>query len=202
MWYLSHEVLPPNRLVFWVRRLLMCLNINFYLIIHVLQATDAGNGKWHGSVGGIVCAPIDKVWTLVSQTKRLPEWMPMIERCTTLTGDEDEPGYVRLLSGFMFPQQDGDRSWIKERLVSLDSSSHSYVYKMEASNVGLDGSVNSLKLVDYGDESTLIHWSFEINPLEDVSKESIVDYLGFLYKSCINRIEGAIETASRNVSPA
>ncbi|KAJ1426409.1 START-like domain superfamily [Sesbania bispinosa] len=166
------------------------------------MAIKVGNDKWHGSVGGIVCAPIEKVWTLISQTKRLPEWMPMVERCTGLDGDEDEPGYVRLVSGFMFPQEDGERTWIKERLVSLDSSSYSYVYRMEASNVGLDGSVNSLKLVDYGDESTLINWSFEINPLEDVSEDSIVDYLGFLYKSCINKIEGAIEAASRNVSPA
>ncbi|KAF7816359.1 Lachrymatory-factor synthase [Senna tora] len=169
------------------------------------MSMDAGVGdaKWHGSVGGIVCAPIDKVWSVVYQTRRLSEWMPMVETCTGLAGDEDELGYVRLVSGFMFPQQDGDRSWIKEKLVSLDSSSHSYVYRMEASNVGLDGSVNSLKLVNYGDDSTLIHWSFEINPLEDVCKDSIVDYLGFLYKSCINRIEGAIEAAaSRNVLAA
>jgi hypothetical protein len=33
-------------------------------LIHVLQALEAGNGKWHGSVSGIICAPIDKVWTI------------------------------------------------------------------------------------------------------------------------------------------
>lgn len=119
----------------------------------------------------------------------------MVERCTDLTGDEGVPGYVRLVSGFMFPRDDGERSWIKERLVSMDSSSHSYVYKMEASNVGLDGSVNSVKLVDYGDDSTLVNWSFEIDPVEGTSEESIIDYLGFLYKSCINRIGGAIEAS-------
>nr|XP_012568549.1 uncharacterized protein LOC101491193 [Cicer arietinum] len=161
------------------------------------MAIELGNGKWHGSVSGIVCAPIEKVWTIVSQTKNLPQWMPMVEKYTTLSGDEDKQGYVRLVSGFMFPQQDGERSWIKERLISLDSSSYSYVYKMEASNVGLDGSLNSLKLVDYGDdESTLIHWSFEINPLQDVYENSLVDYLGFIYKSCINKIESAIVAAS------
>ncbi|MED6136764.1 hypothetical protein PIB30_058911 [Stylosanthes scabra] len=158
---------------------------------------DVGNGKWHGSISGIICAPIDKVWSLVSQSKRLAEWMPMVERCTTLAGNEDEPGHVRLVSGFMFPQQDGDRSWIKETLVSMDSSAHSYVYRMEACNVGLDGSINSLRLVEYMDDSSLINWSFEINPLEDASEDIIVDYLGFVYKSCINRIEGAIEAASR-----
>ncbi|KAJ7959696.1 Polyketide cyclase/dehydrase [Quillaja saponaria] len=88
---------------------------------------DVGNHKWHGSVGGIVDEPIDKVWSMVSQTERLPEWMPMVERCTDLNGDEGKPGYVRIISGFMFPQQDGERSWIKEKLVSLDSSSYSFV---------------------------------------------------------------------------
>uniref|UniRef100_A0A2C9VKS8 Bet v I/Major latex protein domain-containing protein n=1 Tax=Manihot esculenta TaxID=3983 RepID=A0A2C9VKS8_MANES len=166
-------------------------------ILHLQQELEGAEAKWHGSVGGIVDAPIDKVWTIVSETKRLSEWMPMVERCTDLEGDEGVPGYIRLVSGFMFPQQDGERSWIKERLVSMDFTSHSYVYKMEASNVGLDGSVNTLRLVDYGDDSTLVNWSFEISPLEGSSEENIIDYLGFLYKSCINRIEGAIEAASK-----
>ncbi|KAI4299454.1 hypothetical protein L6164_032914 [Bauhinia variegata] len=166
------------------------------------MASGVDKDKWRGSVGGIVGAPVDQVWAMVSQTKRLSEWMPMVERCTALSGEEDKPGFVRLVSGFLFPQKDGDRTWIKERLVTLDSSSFSYVYRMEASNVGLDGSVNSLKLADYGDDSTLVHWSFEINPLEDVCEDSIVDYLGFLYKSCINRIEAAIKAASTNVSAA
>lgn len=118
--------------------------------------------------------------------------MPMVERCTDLAGEEGIPGYVRLVSGFMFPQKDGDRSWIKEKLISMDISSHSYVYKMEASNVGLDGSTNSLKLFDYEDNTTLVNWTFEINPLEGASEDTIMDYLGFLYKSCINRIKYAI----------
>lgn len=86
---------------------------------------EMGNGV--GSVGGIVVAPIDKVWTMVSQTKKLPIWMQMVEQCSDLVGEEGMLGYVRLVSGFMFPQQDGERSWIKGRLVSMDSSSHSFV---------------------------------------------------------------------------
>ncbi|KAK9913684.1 hypothetical protein M0R45_037494 [Rubus argutus] len=168
-------------------------------ISHFLQASKARSEKWRGSVGGIVEAPIEKVWSMVSQTKRLTEWMPMVERCTALAGDEGVPGYVRLVSGFMFPQDDGERSWIKEKLVSIDPSQHKYVYKLEASNVGLDGSVNSVKLVDYGNDSTLFDWSFELNPLQGTCEDSIIDYLGFLYKSCINRIEAAIEAAPKKV---
>lgn len=47
---------------------------------------------------------------------------------------------------------------IKERLVSMDSTSHNYVYRMEASNVVLDGSINTLNLFDYWDDSTLVNW--------------------------------------------
>ncbi|XP_028792774.1 uncharacterized protein LOC114748511 [Neltuma alba] len=174
--------------------------LDFYL--DEVEDVGVGDGKWHGSVRGMVCAPLDKVWAVVCQTKRLPEWMPMVERCTGLAGVEDELGYVRLVSGSMFPQPDGERSWIKERLVSLDSSSHSYVYRMEASSVGLDGSVNSLNLADCGFGSTLVHWSFEKNPLRDACEDSIIDYLGFLYKSCINRIEGATEAESKYAPPS
>ncbi|KAL5096842.1 hypothetical protein RYX36_001169, partial [Vicia faba] len=93
------------------------------------------------------------------------------------------------------------KTWVVVMRLHVTACEGRKCYRMEASNVGLDGSVNSLKLVDYGDESTLIQWSFEINPLEDVSENNLVDYLGFLYKSCINKIEGAVEAASRNVSP-
>nr|XP_010923247.1 uncharacterized protein LOC105046377 [Elaeis guineensis] len=123
--------------------------------------------------------------------------MPMVENCTRLDGEEGVPGYVRLVSGFMFPQDDGERSWIKERLVLMDPASFSYVYRLEASNVGLDGSVNSLQLVDYGEETTLVDWSFEIDPVQGAQEETIIYYLAFLYKSCINRIEGAIDRASK-----
>ncbi|KAM0953413.1 putative polyketide cyclase/dehydrase, START-like domain superfamily [Dioscorea sansibarensis] len=150
------------------------------------------NTKWHGSAGGLVCAPIEQVWTVVSQSSRLCDWMPMVEKCTRLSGEEGVAGYVRLVSGFMFPQDDGDRSWIKERLLLMDTASFNYIYRMEASNVGLDGSVNSLQLIDFGDDSTLVKWSFEIDAVEGASEETLIDYLGFLYKSCINRIEGAI----------
>ncbi|CAI9091637.1 OLC1v1026710C1 [Oldenlandia corymbosa var. corymbosa] len=154
-----------------------------------MPKSESGKAKkWRGSVGGVVDVPIDKVWTIVSKSRRLHEWMPMVERCTDLGGEEGVPGYVRLVSGFMFPQEHGDRSWIKEKLVSMDTSNYRYVYKMEASNVGLDGSVNSLRLVDYGDDSTLIDWSFEIDPVAGASEEYTIDYLAFLYKSCIYRI--------------
>ncbi|KAK1270212.1 hypothetical protein QJS04_geneDACA007593 [Acorus gramineus] len=124
--------------------------------------------------------------------------MPMVENCTSLSGEEGVPGYIRLVLGFMFPQEDGQRSWIKERLVFMDRNCYSYSYCLESSNVGLDGLVNTLKLTDYGEGSTLVDWLFEVTPVVGLSEEAVVDYLVFLYKSCINRIEGAIQIASKD----
>nr|GMD00468.1 Polyketide cyclase/dehydrase [Ipomoea batatas] len=153
------------------------------------------NRKWQGSVGGIVEAPIEEVWKMVSKSSKLCEWMPMVERCTDLAGEDGVPGHTRLVSGFMFPQEDGERSWIKEKLVFMDAESHSYSYRMEASNVGLDGSVNLVKVLEYDEGSTLVEWRFEMDPLEGSSEDTIMDFLGFLYKSCIHRIKGAIEVS-------
>lgn len=135
----------------------------------------------YGSGDGIVETPIKKVWDMVLQTSRLPEWISMVDQGTDLVGEQNVPGYIRLVSDFMFPQDNGDRSWIKERLMSMDTSSHMYVYKMEANNVGLDESVNTLKLLDYGDDSTLVDWAFELSPIEESCEENLIDHLGFLF---------------------
>ncbi|KAJ6322679.1 hypothetical protein OIU77_012509 [Salix suchowensis] len=86
---------------------------------------EAGVVKWLGSVGGIVDAPMDRVWTM---------------ECAV----SDSCSLNKMVT---------DR--IKERLVSMDSTSHNYVYRMEASNVGLDGLINTLNPVDYWDEDAL-----------------------------------------------
>ncbi|KAK6145459.1 hypothetical protein DH2020_022279 [Rehmannia glutinosa] len=57
----------------------------------------------------------------------------------------------------------------------MDPSSHDYIYRMEASNVGLDGSLNSVKLICYGDDSTLVDRRFEINPVEALSYTTCVE---------------------------
>ncbi|XP_051121827.1 uncharacterized protein LOC127245143 [Andrographis paniculata] len=162
-----------------------------------LKINKVGNSKWHGSVQAIVNAPIEKVWSIVSHSSRLHEWMPMVEKCTSVSGQEGIPGYVRLVSGLMFPQKDRGMSWIKERLILIDPLLHTYTFQMEESNIGLDGSLNSLKLIDYGDGTTLVDWKYDIDPANGMSKDNIIDYLGYLYKSCINRIEGALKASSK-----
>jgi len=119
-------------------------------------------GKWRGTASGVVSAPVDRVWELVSATSRLREWMPMVESCTAVAGDEGVPGYVRLVrGGLMFPQQlqqQASSSWVRERLVAMDHASRSH----EDSNVGLAGSRNTISLFDYGGDggATLVVWSF------------------------------------------
>ncbi|XP_066389285.1 lachrymatory-factor synthase-like [Miscanthus floridulus] len=151
-------------------------------------------GKWRGTASGVVSAPVDRVWELVSATSRLREWMPMVESCTAVAGDEGVPGYVRLVrGGLMFPQQlqqQASSSWVRERLVAMDHASRSYTYLMEDSNVGLAGSRNTISLFDYGGDggATLVVWSFEMEPVDGANQDALLDYLRILYKSCIDTI--------------
>lgn len=148
-------------------------------------------GKWRGTASGVVSAPVDRVWELVSATCRLREWMPMVESCTAVAGDEGVPGYVRLVrGGLMFPQQlqqQASSSWVRERLVAMDHASRSYTYLMEDGNVGLAGSRNTISLFDYGG-ATLVVWGFEMEPVDGANQDALLDYLRILYKSCIDTI--------------
>lgn len=171
----------------------------------VEKVVTAGNVKWCGTASGVVSAPVGRVWELVSATSRLREWMPMVESCTAVAGDEGVPGYVRLVSGgLMFPQQllqssdhQQPSSWIRERLVAMDHASRSYTYIMEDGNVGLAGSRNTISVFDYGgDGTTLVVWSFEVEPVDGANQDALLDYLSILYKSCIHNIPWAARRAS------
>jgi carbon monoxide dehydrogenase subunit G len=153
------------------------------------QSDEAASKAWRGAASGVVSAPVARVWELVSSTSRLREWMPMVESCTAVAGDEDVPGYVRLVrGGLMFPQQQQGSSWVRERLVAMDHTARSYTYLMEDGNVGLAGSRNTISLLDYGGGATLVVWSFEMEPVDDANQDALLDYLRILYKSCIDTI--------------
>ncbi|KAL6647610.1 hypothetical protein ACP70R_015047 [Stipagrostis hirtigluma subsp. patula] len=163
-------------------------------------APAAKEEKWRGTASGVVSAPVAAVWELVSSTSRLREWMPMVESCAAVAGEEGAPGYVRLVTGgLMFPQQlqasssspaPAATSWVRERLVAVDHAARSYTYEMEDGNVGVSGSRNTVSLFDYGDgeSATLVVWSFEIDPVDGANRDALLDYLRILYKSCIHNI--------------
>ncbi|KAL6880431.1 hypothetical protein ACP4OV_011996 [Aristida adscensionis] len=152
--------------------------------------------KWRGTASGVVSAPVARVWAVVSSTSRLREWMPMVESCAAVAGEEGAPGHVRVVTGgLMFPQQASPASWVRERLVAVDHAARSYTYQMEDGNVGLAGSRNTVSLFPYGgaggageEEATLVVWSFEIDPVDGANKDALLDYLRILYKYCIDAI--------------
>ncbi|TVU40105.1 hypothetical protein EJB05_13554, partial [Eragrostis curvula] len=161
--------------------------------------------KWRGTASGVVSAPADCVWALVSATSRLREWMPMVDSCATVAGDEGSHGHVRLVSGgLVFPQQQRPSSaapgsddqppssWVRERLVAVDHAARTYTYEMEDGNVGLAGSRNTISVFDYGSDgeeaATLVVWNFEVDAVDGANQDALLDYLRILYKSCIDAI--------------
>ncbi|GLJ41879.1 hypothetical protein SUGI_0867190 [Cryptomeria japonica] len=151
------------------------------------------SSKWHGSIQGIVEAPLNLVWKMISQSNKLPEWMPMVEQCNVVEGKDGEIGYVREIIGDMFPQIDGNKSWIKEKLSQIDPKNYTYTYTMESSNVGLEGYTNTIQLLNFGERTTLVLWRFEVSPVVGSSQDNLIEYLGFLYKSSIKKLEMVVK---------
>ncbi|KAH9324685.1 hypothetical protein KI387_004863, partial [Taxus chinensis] len=166
----------------------------FKIVLKTSKMNSLISPKWHGSIQGIVEAPLNLVWEMISQSNKLSKWMPMVEQCKSVEGKDGEFGYVREVIGDMFPQPDGSKSWIKEKLSQMDPRNHTYTYIMESSNVGLEGYTNTIQLLKFGEGTTLVLWCFEVNPLMGSSQESITDYLGFLYKSSIRKLDMVVQS--------
>lgn len=160
---------------------------------------ESGEEKWVGRVNAVVEAPLERVWALASDACGISKWMPMVEECSLLQGEPGVPGFVRFLQGTMFPHPGGETSWIQEKLLLMDSLHYKYAYSMEDGNIGLSGYINRVQFFDFGEGTTLVQWDYEVDPVIGSKEEAIIDYLAFLYKSSLKRLEFVAQFASQEI---
>ncbi|KAJ7554789.1 hypothetical protein O6H91_05G009200 [Diphasiastrum complanatum] len=127
-------------------------------------------------------APIERVWAIGSDFCGLTKWIPTMEFCSKIKGKAQTPGCVRYAGGHTFPRTDGQKTWAKERLLSMDNTNLSYSYVMDDGNMGLKGYIGKFKLFEGRNSgTTLVDWSFEMDPSTAGSKdEVIVKQIAFL----------------------
>lgn len=151
--------------------------------------SEEEGSRWKGKLHAVLAAPLERVWALASDCCGLPKWMPMVESCEGVEGEDGKPGFVRLLRGEMFPRLGGEKSWIREKLLLMDPIDCKYAYSMEDGNIGLSGYVNTVQFFDFGEGTTLVHWFLEIDPVPGATMPTLLDYLAFLYKSSLKKLE-------------
>lgn len=112
-------------------------------------------------VSVVVDAPVGRVWPLVRDFNRLPEWTPFVADSRIEQGrDAAEVGCVRY-----FHLKDGDL--IRERLLALSDFDCTQVYTILESPLGVTNYIATLKLTPVTDgDRTFAEWSaeFECEP--------------------------------------
>ncbi|XP_024544928.1 lachrymatory-factor synthase isoform X1 [Selaginella moellendorffii] len=144
---------------------------------------------WQGGIRLVIEAPIAKVWEISSERCGISRWMPMIEECVEIDPGDGITGSRRRISGDILPRIDNIQSWAIEKLVEFDAENHYYTYEVEESNIGLEGYRATLQLNDFGDDTTLVNWVYEVRAMEDSSEEGMADYMGMFFKACLRRLE-------------
>jgi carbon monoxide dehydrogenase subunit G len=102
----------------------------------------------------VIEAPLDAVWSLISDFAGLKRWHPLIERCEIEGSGE---GAVRTVH---FAD-----SWLVERLDRLDQTDHVVSYSVigdsRASMIGMKGTIS---LTSEGNQRTRILWTSGLGP--------------------------------------
>ena len=102
----------------------------------------------------VIDAPLDAVWSVISNFAGLKRWHPLIERCETEGSGE---GAVRTVHFADW--------WLVERLDRLDQTDHVVAYSVIGSSrppmIGVKGTIS---LASEGDQRTRLLWTSGLGP--------------------------------------
>ncbi|EFJ08620.1 hypothetical protein SELMODRAFT_59353, partial [Selaginella moellendorffii] len=135
------------------------------------MSSSSSRYKWRGSTRKVVSAPIERLWAVASDYCNLHQWIPALHVCRWIAGDHPRaPGSVRYVEGSS-TGCDGRKSWAKEKLLTMDESSHTISYALIESNLGMEDYVATMRVLGGPDGHNTVEWSFELSPMEGASQE-------------------------------
>ncbi|GLJ30581.1 hypothetical protein SUGI_0605580 [Cryptomeria japonica] len=150
------------------------------------------SSKWEGSLEIPLAAPPERVWEIGSDFCELKRWYPALEICERVEGTSEQgPGCVRYCASASSSSSEG-LLWVKEKLISLDSSSHSYTYVVTDGNMeGMEGYQATFRVVEDQEQQgkCLVKWNFELNPIQGYSQQDFVAYLTSLLADITKTLE-------------
>ena len=133
------------------------------------------------SLDAKIDAPLDEVWSLISDFENLTRWHPLVQRCETEGAGE---GAVRTV---YFAD-----SWAAERLDRLDQDQHILEYSIidsdTPSSIGLKGAISLHISPDGG---TSLNWTSGVDPAR-LDADSLDRYLETYYPKMIDHLRQAI----------
>ncbi|XP_008794116.1 lachrymatory-factor synthase-like [Phoenix dactylifera] len=149
--------------------------------------------KWEGKASiNVPNTKADEAWSLLSNFCSLHLWLPAIDVCEKVAGVEGQPGCVRYCAA---APSDGGKlvRWSKEELLGFDPVARSYCYEVTGSNIGFGRYMATFKvLAEEGEAGCKLEWSFESEPVEGWTQESLIAYLQTGLEGMARRVEEAL----------
>ncbi|BBN04560.1 protein MpPKC4 [Marchantia polymorpha subsp. ruderalis] len=144
--------------------------------------------KWYGSVSDTVSVSIDRVWE-VAEFGNLSRWDPSsIESSDIVWGDGCSEGSIRCV---VFRYSDGSPGSLYERITEYDPYDYTYTYVLDENPFGYENYESTFSLDDCGDGRTTVNWSFELDPMDDYSRDNIVGHIEDVFQRRISLLETA-----------
>ncbi|GLJ30582.1 hypothetical protein SUGI_0605590 [Cryptomeria japonica] len=132
------------------------------------------SSKWEGSLEIPVAAHLERVWEIGSDFFGIKRWYSMLEICEWVEGTPEQgPGSMRYCASS--PPE--GLVWAKEKLISLDSSTHSFTYQITEGNfLGMKGYQGTFRVVEDQEQQgkCLVKWNFEVEPVQGYNQQDFM----------------------------
>ena len=140
-----------------------------------------------------IAAPADKVWDAVKNFNGLNTWHPALASDELVSGTNNTPGAVRLLT-----LKGGGT--IKEKLLSFDETGHRFRYTILEGVLPVSHYTSSLVVTSTGNDKTLVTWSGRFkrknvgdSPADNENDKAGTDAISGVYTSGLDNLKKIVE---------
>lgn len=165
---------------------------SFAISLLACAQSDAAALELHVKRSVTLPAPADKVWDTVKNFDALASWLPPIARDEILSGTNNTPGAVRLLT-----LKAGGT--IKEKLLEFDATGHRYRYSILEGDIPVSHYVSTLTVTSLANDKTLVTWSSHFkrknlgdNPPDNESDKAATDTITTVYQAGLDNLKKII----------
>ncbi|GMQ03477.1 hypothetical protein CsSME_00049261 [Camellia sinensis var. sinensis] len=155
--------------------------------------------KWEGKASAnLVGSTPQEVWPHLADFFNLTKYLPSIDTCYKIEGEDGKPGLIRYCSSTITSSSGGSDEvvikWCHEKLLEIDPSKWYFNYEALDNNMGIRSYFSTIKIlpIDGGEEDGCeIEWSYSADPIE-----------GFTFDSFLAYIDTSIHTMAENIGKA
>ncbi|KAF0928184.1 hypothetical protein E2562_038099 [Oryza meyeriana var. granulata] len=169
--------------------------------------------QWEGSVEArLPSTPAAAAWPHVASFCTLHRYLPGINVCERVAGEDGVPGCVRYVASRPPAEADQLRgeeaapageaeTWAREELLERDDARRRLVYGVVGSNMGFGRYVSTMTIVGNEEEEHAnapaaaagcrLLWAFECEPVQGWTRDGLVGYIDAAAKGMAERIEVA-----------